>query len=586
MVLTSISPSYLHVLQNLALVITSLLFLPLSTLILLISYARHPVLLLRYNVLPIFSSIPSNRPILASTQRVNDNGTGPPHSLVTATPSYSKSWPHPERPTILITGVGMTKGLHLARAFHLSGYRVIGADFAPYNVIPPIGRFSRAVDKFYTLPASTEREGSAQYIHTLLAIIQHESIALWISCSGVASALDDARAKEIISLRTGCTCIQFGVGTTQLLHEKDTFTAQAASLGLPVPETHNVTSRDAVHKVLHQSPRTKKRYIMKSVNMDDASRAAIMTVLPRRTLSETYSHVARLPISQTKPWVLQQYVPGKREYCTHALVVRGQVKAFVACPSSELLMHYEALPHPESALSRAMLRFTEEFAKKSDDGARGGFTGHLSFDFLIEEQVNEKGVENVLRAIECNPRAHTAVALFRGREREMVAAYLSVLETDRRADRLVETNGTARQDEKSDEHGDEPAMQTNDKRPMPWLSNEMSDTALTPHDLVTSAPTAPHIYWIGHDLITLLFLPMLQLIGLHAPMINLPTYLHQVRVFLDHLLFWHDGTFEVWDPLPAWWLYQVYWPSLFVGSLVTGRWWSGVNVGTCKMFGC
>ena len=69
-------------------------------------------------------------------------------------------------------------------------------------------------------------------------------------------------------------------------------------------------------------------------------------------------------------------------------------------------------------------------------------------------------------------------------------------------------------------------------------------------------------------------------------MINLPTYLYNVRVFFDHLLFWQDGTYEVWDPLPAWWLYQVYWPGLFVGSLVTGRKWSRVNVSTCKMFEC
>lgn len=576
MVLTADSPYYFHALQNLVLLFISLFFLPLSTLILFLSFALRPSLLLRQNGLLTVPSLPSNRPMVSSTQRIN--GDESPHTLTTASPSLRGPSISTNRPVILVTGVGMTKGLQIARAFHLSGYRVIGADIAPHNFLPPIGRFSRSVDRYYNLPAPIEQSGSAPYIHTLLTIIRREGVALWVSCSGVNTALDDARAQEIIPRRSDCICLQHNVQTTQLLHEKDTFTAHAASLGLPVPETHNVTSRAAVHKVLHQSPRTKKRYIMKSVNMDDASRAEIMTLLPRRTLSETYNHVARLPISEAKPWVLQQYVPGKQEYCTHALVVHGKVKAFVACPSSELLMHYEALPHPASALSRAMLRFTEEFAAKTIEGDDGEekLTGHLSFDFLVDEQVTERGVENVLRAIECNPRAHTAVALFGGKEKELVNAYMSALNEKTGSSRMM--NGAVthavteqQQQQRQQNHTFEPST---------------FDLDTHGSDFVFPKPNVPPIYWIGHDIITLLLLPLLQLIGLVQPMINLPTYIHNCRTFLDHLLFWQEGTFEIWDPLPAWWLYHVYWPGIFVGSLVTGRRWSRINVSTGKMFGC
>lgn len=574
MVLTSDSPYYLHVLQNLVLLLTSLLLLPLSTFILFLSYSIHPLLLFRQNGLSGLASRLSDHPVV-STQRVN--GDGPPLALTSASPTYKSPSSSSTRPTILVTGVGMTKGLHLARAFHLSNNRVIGADIAPYNVIPPIGRFSRSVDKFYNLPIPSEGSGSAPYVHALLSIIHRERVSLWVSCSGVNTALDDARAKEIIALRSDCTCIQFNAHTTQLLHEKDTFTAHAASLGLPVPETHNVTSRAAVHKVLHQSPGMKKRYIMKSVNMDDASRAEIMTLLPRRTLSETYNHVARLPISEAKPWVLQQYVPGKREYCTHSLVVRGKVKAFVACPSSELLMHYEALPHPGSALSRAMLKFTEEFAGKTMGHENGSdaFTGHLSFDFLVDEQVTERGVESVLRAIECNPRAHTAVALFRGKEKEMAKAYLSAMGGNGGDGRM--TNG-------NQDHAATQQQQQESSSPLD--PDTPLAAAAEAADIVFPDPSVPRIYWIGHDVVTLLLQPLLQLFGLAHPMINLPTYLYNCRIFLDHVLFWQDGTFEVWDPLPAWWLYHVYWPAMFVGSLLTGKRWSRINVSTCKMFGC
>jgi catechol O-methyltransferase len=56
--------------------------------------------------------------------------------------------------------------------------------------------------------------------------------------------------------------------------------------------------------------------------------------------------------------------------------------------------------------------------------------------------------------------------------------------------------------------------------------------------------------------------------------------------FVDHLLFWKDGTYEVWAPLPAWWLYHVYWPFQLALALVTGKKWSRANVSTSKMFKC
>ena len=442
----------------------------------------------------------------------------------------------------------MSKGLALARAFYIAGHNVIGADFEPHGVLV-CGRFSRSLQKFYALPKPNAREGSAYYINALLRIVQREQVDLWVSCSGVANAADDGQAKEVLERRSDCKCIQFDVATTQMLHEKDTFIAETLRLGLPVPETHNVTSRAAVHKVLHDSPRTKKRYIMKSVGMDDATRGD-MTVLPRRTLSQTYDHLARMPIAKDKPWVLQEFVKGK-EYCTHALVVRNAVKVFVACPSSELLMHYEALPSG-SVLSKAMLRFTEEFVKRSG----GDMTGHLSFDFLIEEKVTEKGVEMGLVPIECNPRAHTAVVLFEGMEQKMAEAYLTALEPEKEFKPLAQrpninghTNGAIEEKEQ---------------------------------ELVTPAKVLKY-YWIGNDLVEFVYLPLQQLI---LRQISLAAYLQGCVDFLEHILLWKDGTYELWDPLPAWWLYHVYWPGQFLACILQRKKWSRINVSTCKIFGC
>lgn len=501
--LNGTSPWYLHFAQNAVLILISILVLPLTTSILLSSYVIS---------FSFTQDVPRQRQCLRASR-----------SFV------------PQ--TVLITGVGMTKGLTLARLFYEAGHVVIGADFEPYGV-QVCGRYSRSLRKFFKLPKPTADDGSAYYINALLRVVKQERVDLWVSCSGVASAVEDGQAKEVIERRTSCRAIQFDVATTATLHEKDTFTQETERLGLPVPETHNVTSRDAVHKVLHRSPK-RNSYIMKSVGVDDAVRGD-MTLLPRRTISETYNHVAQIPISDQKPWVLQQFIKGK-EYLTHALIIEGKVKMFVACPGADLVMHYEALPS-DSALSRAMLAFTMEFVARSGKS----LTGHLSFDFLVDENANEKGAELTLKPIECNPRAHTAVALFSGQGSEVSKCYLSLVESSM-------TNGNGHLAGSKDEE-----------------------------DIVVPKQPAKY-YWIGHDAVTLILLPLLHLLQGRS---RVRDWIRGCSEFLAHVLFWKDGTFEVWDPLPWWWLYHVYWPGQFLVSILQKRKWSRINVGTTKIFGC
>lgn len=495
------SPWHLHLLQNAALILTSIFFLPFSAFVLLSSY--------------VLSFLIANN---ASRKR-----------------KYIRSSPTFEPQTILITGVGMTKGLALARLFYEAGHDVVGADFEPHG-IPVCGRYSTSLHKFYRVPKPTAKDGPVHYINALLRVVRREKVDLWVSCSGVASAVEDGQAKEVIERRSSCRAIQFDAATTSMLHEKDTFMQETQRLGLHVPETHHVTSRDAVHKLLHQTKR--RSYIMKSVGVDDAVRGN-MTLLPRRTLSQTYDHVSQLPISSEKPFILQQFIKGK-EYCTHSLIIEGEVKMFVACPSAELLMHYEALPS-DSALSRAMLAFTREFVERSGKS----MSGHLSFDFLVDEHVTEKGAELVLNPIECNPRAHTAVALFSGRAREVANAYLSFLRSG-----MINGNGHA------------------------------LDTA---DEQVVFPVEAAKYYWFGHDLITLVLLPLLHLL---MGRIRLMEWIQGCAEFTNHVLFWKDGTLEIWDPLPWWCLYHIYYPGHFLASILHRRRWSRVNVSTLKMFGC
>ncbi|KAF7516928.1 hypothetical protein G7054_g13973 [Neopestalotiopsis clavispora] len=473
--------------------------------------------------------------------------------------------------TILVTGVGMAKGLTIARAFHIEGHRVVGADFESQG-IPCSGRYSRSLAKFRSMrpPSGSSHASRSSYVHQMLRIVKEEDIDLWVSCSGVASALEDAKAKELIERETRCKCIQLGVQQTATLHEKDLFMREAHRLGLPVPETHNLTSPDDALSILSKSQalHPERRFILKTVGVDDANRGN-MTLLPLDTKDATSRYISRLSISPEQPWILQEFIPGGEEYCTHALIVRGEVKCFVACPSAELLMHYRALD-PRSALSRAMLAFTREYVFRSPDSEQ--FTGHLSFDFMVRDSaVDERCVERSLYAIECNPRAHTAVALFaaaathedgRGSNKgrggasgettttsaAMVKAYLSVLEdTPESYARVLKQNG---------------------------LREEMI--------VFAPATTLPR-FWIGHDLFSLLLRPALDFVAGQKTVRQLLSCWLQ---FVVHLLTWKEGTFELWDPWPAVVLYHVYWPLTILSAWWRGFHWSRVNVSTTKMFAC
>lgn len=537
MVLNSDSPWLAHAAQNIFLILLSLAFLPLDLTILFLSYA------IRY----FFYS--GNKPgVLASGVQ-----------------QASKDEQQEAKKTILVTGVGMTKGLALARAFYQAGHRVIGADFEPGFAC---GRFSTALSGFYTLrkpTTSSSSSGSSSsssklYVQDLINVIVREHVDLWVSCSGVASAVEDGEAKEMIEQQTNCKAVQFNVRVTQMLHEKHTFVEHTKQIGLHVPETHTITSREQVEHALQQAAPGRK-YILKTIGMNDAARGEILsTLLPKETPHATKKYLAALHISPQSPWILQQFILGQ-EFCTHALVIRGQVRAFVACPSAELLMHYRALP-ADSALSQAMLQFTRTYAAAEGET----FTGHLSFDFLVEGDDTDTTTtttqrrrrdprEIVLYPIECNPRAHTAVCLLTNRNPDMIHAYLELL-------------------------NETPNNQNN---------NHPEHLAIpTPKEEETN------YYWIGHDLLTLLFNPFLSSLTTEPPHHPLfffspsfyRAYKHNLLTFLSHLLTWKDGTYEIWDPLPWFALYHIYWPLRFAMCLVKGTRWSRVNVSTTKMFEC
>lgn len=461
-----------------------------------------------------------------------------------------------EQYTILVTGVGMAKGLALARAFYMCGHEVIAADFDAEKHGFFNRFYSKAFHRFVKIrcpnnPVHTRE----QYIADVKSIIHTYGVDLWVPCSGVASALEDALVMEAIKNNTPNTkavCIQFDLETTVGLHEKNSFMRHLGIMQIEHPETYTLFSQ--VDLTTHLDRATARnpgrRFILKPAYLDDYHRGD-MTLLPRDTEEQTRDHIRKTVIDNKNPYILQQFIPGGKEYCTHALVIEGEVKTFVACPSAELLMHYEALPQTD-ILAQRMLAFTQDFARRYGFGEP--ITGHLSFDFMVEE-VQENGVyRTILYPIECNPRVHTAVVLFSqpGKEmRDMVAAYLSAIKpgVHQTTDGLVPPS-----DETSS--ADEP--------PVVWPPTEV-----TPR------------YWIGHDLVTLFVLPLWRTVTTRQ---SWDKSGRDVGEFLDHLLHWKEGTFELWDMWPGVALYHRYWPDMIFAALATGQRWSRLNVSTTKMF--
>jgi len=477
-----------HVFKNLSLILLSGVFLPISTVIFLLSLLKECI-----------------RP-------------SPAAQLL----------PPEKRKTVMISSLEMTKGQSLARSFYLAGHRVIGIDIARGGVISS-GRFSRAVETYYVVdsPVSEEDGGQQRYEDALLDIIEKENVDLWICVSDVASTIEDAVAAEKIRLETKCEVFQPLPETCRTLHYKNLFIQHTDKIGLDIPETVCVTSRAEALQFIKARESSGKNYILKSIALDDDDvPCSDMTIFPCSTTEESEACISELPISTDHPWLFQEHITG-HIFSTHSVVTNGQLRAFVACPSSELPMHYQGL----EVYRKHSLKLQELTQRYVESFENGCLTGQVSFDVLISEG---KDKELTLFPIECNPRTHTAVVLFEGAPEQLCHAYLSLLEP----------------------------------------ASERQNGASGVRYFVPNHPEAERYYWFGHDLVTLFFLPLME--GSRV--------VEALGEFFTHLFLWKDATFRTWDPAPFWWLYQVYWPSLFWQCLVSGTRWSRVNVSTTRIF--
>ncbi|HEY9812579.1 MAG TPA: ATP-grasp enzyme [Candidatus Sericytochromatia bacterium] len=284
---------------------------------------------------------------------------------------------------IMIVGSRMTKTLQLARSFHAAGHRAIIVDTDKYWLNG--NQFSNAVAASYTVPdPQKDLEG---YTQALRAIAKKENIDLFIPVAIFAVIYFDSNNKPVLS--GCCEVFHFDAEITQMLDDKFAFAEMARSFSLSVPKSFKITAPEQV--LNFDFTNEKRKYILKSIPYDQVRRLNL-TKLPCDTPAETEAFVKSLPISEEKPWIMQEFIPGK-EYCTHSTVRDGETRMYCCCESSAFQVNYENVDNPE------IKQWTSEFAEKL------GRTGQLSFDFI-------ESVDGTVYAIECNPRTHSAITMF------------------------------------------------------------------------------------------------------------------------------------------------------------------------------
>lgn len=392
--------------------------------------------------------------------------------------------------TVLITGIGTPHGLSLARAWDAEGHRVVGADVADLDLpIRSGGSMSRALLVYYRVPKD-------HYISRILDIVHREKVDVWIPCSPKVTAIEDATAGQVIESRTNCRCIALDSELVACFIKPESFRQFLAERDLPVLERYQVRSRDSIHKILHRSPT--KSYRLSS----SANKKAV--ILPKRTLSTTYSEVSEIKISDDSPWVLQQE-NRLGEVFTDLLFIRGHVQAIKVRLAGARSPSW-GVSRLDEALATAVHRLMQSFAEKG--GVR--MTGHLSVRLLVDEEFDASSVRHSIHIADCVPGAGAIESLLCD-ARCPIAGYLAV------------------------------------------LSSELSDPS--PGDTVTtlSPHPRPQPVMIGSELV-------IYLLSWLLPLDLIKDLMAAIQTELLPLMFWTNPLFSHCDPLPWWWQVHVYQP--------------------------
>lgn len=301
---------------------------------------------------------------------------------------FIRDQPDGGRRTILLTGGRAPCTLELARSFHAAGHRVLAAESVRHHLC----RVSRAVERSFPVPPPNGDTDA--FLEALEAIVIQERVDVLVpACEEIFHI-----ARGVDRLRRLCFVWAAPLQELRELHDKWRFASLARRLGLTVPETRLVQSREE-WLALADGDALRESLVLKPAYSRFASRVLFVgkahsVVERRRVLTE-----AMPALSPEAPWVAQRRIEG-RHLCTYSIAYEGELIAHAAYPcryriGSGATVFFEPLRHAASLeWVRALV------------GAIG-FTGQIAVDFIEEENGG-------LYALECNPRATSGVHLYGG----------------------------------------------------------------------------------------------------------------------------------------------------------------------------
>lgn len=273
--------------------------------------------------------------------------------------------------TVLLTLGRLPKALDLARGFAKAGCRVLVAE--PYGWT--LAGASRHVSREFKVPPPVN--GKAAYLEALAHIVAREGVDLVVPVSEETMHVAHLAGK----LPEGVRLFTMPPADVLALHDKASFVRKAGAMGLAVPESAPLGSPEG-EALAGSGP-----VVVKPIYSCSGNGLSILRggePLP--------------PADPAQPAVVQRFVRG-REHSTCTIAHEGRVVATMvyrgALMSGSVAVAFERVEVP--AIEKWIAQFVAET----------GWSGFISFDFIVD-------AAGVPHAIECNPRATSAVHFWEG----------------------------------------------------------------------------------------------------------------------------------------------------------------------------
>jgi len=416
--------------------------------------------------------------------------------------------------TVLITGAPHTKGLQVCRFMKSVGHKVILADMDSFRL--NAARFSLAVDQWVSLP--NFKYNPAGYEQAIMEIMKEHQIDWWIPVSHTVTAPADCKIKAMLSKANSPVKVLSydSINMVKMLDDKIAFLEECQSMGLAVPEFHQISSVEHIETLRSQGLFRDRHFFLKPLFAYSEDRVNFERIPHDEIQFRKYIQIFEKKIGPQTPYFVSEYVRGP-EYTGNCISSNGQLTLFTCNPSSPMQIDYDIAKGKEQQI----LDWTKEFCRRKN------ITGSICFDFMEDPATGR------MLAIECNPRLHSCIVLMKNKMAEAGEAFGTALEL-------------------SDNNNSSNDSSTPLSRPAPEKE---------PQKMVTPASEQKHVIWLYNEI---------------GKLAHAARFADVVTIFRD-IFRGEDAVFDLHDPVPFFVLGHIQMPAQIWANIVSGKKWNILN---------